>query len=83
MDRSHSAAPRIASVRATHIAVNAESPVWGVAVLLCVLTTGAYNYAMSNNYNRVPRPALVMVADGKARLAVRRQTIDDLLALEL
>ena len=51
--------------------------------VICVLTTGAYNYAMSNNYNRVPRPALVMVAGGKARLAVRRQTIDDLLALEL
>ena len=51
--------------------------------VIAVLTTGAYNYAMSSNYNRVMRPALVMVADGKARLAVRRQTIDDLLALEL
>ena len=42
MDRSHSAAPRIASARATHIAVNAESPVWGVAVLLCVLVVPAF-----------------------------------------
>ena len=51
--------------------------------ILAVLTTGAYNFAMSMNYNRVPRPALVMLHDGKARLAVRRQTVDDLLSLEL
>ena len=50
--------------------------------IIAVLTTGAYNFAMSSNYNRVLRPALVMVCGGKARLAVRRQTIDDLLALE-
>lgn len=51
--------------------------------IIAVLTTGAYNYAMSSNYNRVLRPALVMASAGKARLAVRRQTIEDLLALEL
>jgi diaminopimelate decarboxylase len=51
--------------------------------IIAVLTTGAYNFAMSSNYNRVLRPALVMLRDGDARLAVRRQTIDDLLALEL
>lgn len=51
--------------------------------IIAVLTTGAYNYAMSSNYNRVLRPALVMLHDGEARLAVRRQTVDDLLALEL
>lgn len=51
--------------------------------VIAVLTTGAYNFAMSSNYNRVLRPALVVIADGKARLAVRRQTIDDLLALEV
>jgi diaminopimelate decarboxylase len=38
---------------------------------------------MSSNYNRVMRPALVMLHDGESRLAVRRQSIDDLLALEL
>jgi diaminopimelate decarboxylase len=37
---------------------------------------------MSSNYNRVLRPALVVIANGQARVAVRRQTIDDLLALE-
>ena len=51
--------------------------------IIAVLTTGAYNYAMSSNYNRVMRPALVMLHDGETRLAVRRQTIDDLLATEL
>lgn len=51
--------------------------------IIAVLTTGAYNYAMSSNYNRVLRPALVMLSHGEARLAVRRQTIDDLLSLEL
>lgn len=50
--------------------------------VLAVLTTGAYNFAMSSNYNRVLRPALVMVSGGQARVAVRRQTIEDLLALE-
>ncbi len=51
--------------------------------VLAVLTTGAYNFAMSSNYNRVMRPALVMLSGGQARLAVRRQTVEDLLALEL
>ena len=51
--------------------------------IIAVLTTGADNFAMSSNYNRVLRPALVMLRDGKARLAVHRQTIDDLLALEV
>ena len=50
--------------------------------VIAVLTTGAYNFAMSSNYNRVLRPALVVIANGQARVAVRRQTIDDLLALE-
>ena len=51
--------------------------------IICVLTTGAYNFSMSSNYNRVMRPALVIVSNGSARLAVRRQTIEDLLALEV
>lgn len=51
--------------------------------LLAVLTTGAYNFTMSSNYNRLCRPALVMLRDGKARLAVRRQTFEDLTACEL
>ena len=51
--------------------------------LLAVPATGAYTLAMASNYNGVPRPAAVLVADGSARLARRRETVDDLLALEI
>ena len=51
--------------------------------LIAVLTTGAYNFSMASNYNRLCRPALVMVKEGKARLAVRRQTFEDLAACDL
>jgi diaminopimelate decarboxylase len=50
--------------------------------LLAVPATGAYTLAMASNYNGVPRPAAVLVADGAARLVRRRETIDDLLELE-
>jgi diaminopimelate decarboxylase len=48
--------------------------------LLAVQSTGAYNYAMASNYNRFPRPAVVMVQDGDARVIVERETYDDLIA---
>ena len=50
--------------------------------LLAVPATGAYTLAMSSTYNGVPRPAAVLVSDGDARLVRRRETVDDLLALE-
>jgi diaminopimelate decarboxylase len=50
--------------------------------LLAVPGTGAYTLAMASNYNSVPRPAAVLVANGEARLIRKRETIDDLLALE-
>jgi len=50
--------------------------------LLAVPATGAYTLAMSSNYNGVPRPAAVLVADGDAHVIRRRETIDDLLAFE-
>jgi diaminopimelate decarboxylase len=50
--------------------------------LLAVPATGAYTLAMSSNYNGVPRPAAVLVADGEAREILRRETIEDLLARE-
>lgn len=50
--------------------------------LLAVAATGAYCYSMSSRYNLVPRPAVAVVADGAARLMLRRETIDDYLALE-
>lgn len=47
--------------------------------LLVVLATGAYNYSMASNYNRLPRPAAVLVADGEASLILQRESYDDLL----
>jgi diaminopimelate decarboxylase len=47
--------------------------------LLAVAATGAYTHAMSSNYNRVPRPAMVLVGGGRSRLLVRRETLDDVL----
>lgn len=44
--------------------------------------TGAYGYSMASNYNKVPRPAVVFVAGGRARVVVRRETEDDLLRLD-
>jgi diaminopimelate decarboxylase len=51
--------------------------------LLAVAATGAYCYSMASNYNRLPRPAVVAVRDGAARLLLRRETVDDLLRLEV
>ncbi|WP_028962988.1 diaminopimelate decarboxylase [Sulfobacillus thermosulfidooxidans] len=48
-----------------------------------VFGTGAYNYAMSSNYNRVPKPAVVLVADGHSQLWVKRETYQDLVAQDL
>lgn len=45
---------------------------------LAVLATGAYNFSMASNYNRIPRPPVVMVRGGKARLVVRGETYEDL-----
>jgi diaminopimelate decarboxylase len=45
--------------------------------------TGAYGYAMANNYNGVPRPPVVFVSDGHARLVVRRETYADLMGRDV
>jgi len=55
----------------------------GPGDLIGVAATGAYCYAMASNYNRLPRPAVVAVRDGAARLLLRRETVDDLLRLEV
>lgn len=46
--------------------------------IIAVCTTGAYNYSMSSNYNRLPRPAVVMLRGGKSYVAVRRESLEDL-----
>ena len=49
---------------------------------VAVLATGAYNYSMASNYNRVPRLPVVLVRDGESRLAVRRETYEDIIRLD-
>ena len=49
-----------------------------VGDILATPVTGAYGHSMGSNYNKVPRPAVVFVRDGEARLVVRRETYDDL-----
>ena len=51
--------------------------------ILAVLTTGAYNFSMSSNYNRLARPALVTLQGGKSYVAVKRQTFEDITALDV
>lgn len=50
--------------------------------IVAVLTTGAYNYSMASNYNRVPRPPVVMLNNGDSYIAVRRETYEHLCALD-
>ncbi|MCL7748231.1 diaminopimelate decarboxylase [Halalkalibacter alkaliphilus] len=51
--------------------------------ILAVFCTGAYGYAMANNYNRIPRPAVVFVEDGEAFEVIRRERYEDLIRLDL
>jgi diaminopimelate decarboxylase len=51
--------------------------------LVAVAATGAYCYSLSSRYNLIGRPAVVAVRDGRARLILRRETVDDLLSLEV
>ena len=51
--------------------------------VLAVLKTGAYNYSMSSNYNRLPRPAVVLVNEGKAKVVVKAETYEDVLRNDL
>jgi diaminopimelate decarboxylase len=53
-----------------------------VGDILATPVTGAYGYSMASNYNKVPRPAVVFVSGGRARVVVRRETFEDLLRLD-
>jgi diaminopimelate decarboxylase len=55
----------------------------GVGSLVATPVTGAYGYSMASNYNRVPRPPVIFVADGRAREVLRREDFDDLARLEV
>jgi len=61
------------------IAESCRLPALQAGDFLAVAVTGAYNYSMASNYNRVPRAALVMLANGRDTLAVRRETMEDLI----
>ena len=54
-----------------------------VGDVLATPVTGAYGHSMASNYNKVPRPAVVFVADGEARTVVRRETLDDLVRFDV
>lgn len=54
-----------------------------VGDILAVLSTGAYNYSMASNYNRLQRPAVVMVKDGKSRVVVKRESLDNLVSNDI
>jgi diaminopimelate decarboxylase len=58
-------------------------PEIGEEDILAVFCTGAYGYSMANNYNRLPRPAVVFVENGEARLVVKRETYEDIVRLDL
>ncbi len=51
--------------------------------ILCVYNTGAYNYSMASNYNRVEKPAMVLVNDGVSEVIVKRETLDDLIRCDV
>jgi diaminopimelate decarboxylase len=51
--------------------------------ILAVFCTGAYGYSMANNYNRIPRPAVIFVENGEARLVIKRESYEDLVKLDL
>jgi diaminopimelate decarboxylase len=51
--------------------------------ILAIMTTGAYGYSMSSNYNKIPKPAVVMVKNNEARLICRRESYEDLLKNEI
>jgi diaminopimelate decarboxylase len=53
-----------------------------VGDVLATPVTGAYGYAMASNYNKVPRPAVVFVSDGTARVVVRRESLEDMTRLD-
>ena len=51
--------------------------------MLAVACTGAYNYSMASNYNRIRKPAVVFVKDGASEIVVRRETLDDIVRLDV
>ena len=61
---------------------NIELPKLNSGDILCVYNTGAYNYSMSSNYNRVEKPAMVLVNSGQSDIIVNRESLEDLVIRE-
>ncbi len=59
---------------------NIELPEPSEGDILCVYNTGAYNYSMASNYNRVQKPAMVLVNNSQSDIIINRETLDDLIA---
>lgn len=51
--------------------------------IICIFCTGAYNYSMSSNYNRVPKPAGIIVHEGQSDVIIKRETYQDLIAFDV
>ncbi|SRX94264.1 Diaminopimelate decarboxylase LysA (DAP decarboxylase) [Mycobacterium tuberculosis H37Rv] [Mycobacterium shimoidei] len=90
VSRSSDASPKLARVVGKHCETGdiVVRDAWTPADLqpgdlVAVAATGAYCYSLSSRYNQIGRPAVVAVRDGQARVILRRETIDDLLSLEV
>lgn len=59
---------------------NIELPELEEGDILCVYNTGAYNYSMASNYNRVQKPAMVLVNNSQSDIIIERETLDDLIS---
>jgi diaminopimelate decarboxylase len=62
---------------------NAELPEVEPGDIICIFCTGAYNYSMSSNYNRVPKPAGIIVHEGYSDVIIKRETYQDLIARDV
>lgn len=51
--------------------------------IIATLVTGAYNYSMASNYNRLPRPAMIEIAGGEAKIMIKRETFEDIVRLDI
>ena len=61
---------------------NIELPPLEAGDIICVYNTGAYNYSMASNYNKVEKPAMVLVNNSQSDMIVNRESLDDLIARE-
>lgn len=59
---------------------NIDLPELDEGDILCVYNTGAYNYSMASNYNRVPKPAMVLVNNSQSDIIIKRENLDDIIA---